>query len=145
MPIPVNTLLTAEQYGYLFADSRAAGAVIAAPMLDMLLAIRPRLPHLRAIVVVGAPDGEPLAPGVHRFEDVLTRAEPSPCAQTMSDEVAFWMYTSGSTGDPKAVRHVHTSLMAVARLMGQGASASARTTWHSRPRSSPSPTGSATP
>ncbi len=38
----------------------------------------------------------------------------------MSDEVAFWMYTSGSTGDPKAVRHVHTSLMAVARLMGQG-------------------------
>ena len=41
-------------------------------------------------------------------------------APTMSDEVAFWMYTSGSTGDPKAVRHVHTSLMATARLMGQG-------------------------
>src|SRR5260370_27317191 len=38
----------------------------------------------------------------------------------MSDEVALWMYTSGSTGDPKAVRHVHTSLMATARLMGQG-------------------------
>ena len=30
------------------------------------------------------------------------------------------MYTSGSTGDPKAVKHVHTSLMATARLMGQG-------------------------
>jgi acyl-coenzyme A synthetase/AMP-(fatty) acid ligase len=38
----------------------------------------------------------------------------------MSDEVAVWMYTSGSTGDPKAVRHVHTSLMVTARLMGQG-------------------------
>ena len=36
------------------------------------------------------------------------------------DDVAFWMYTSGSTGDPKAVRHVHTSLMAAATLMGQG-------------------------
>ena len=37
----------------------------------------------------------------------------------MSDEVAPGC-TSGSTGDPKAVRHVHTSPMAVARLMGQG-------------------------
>ena len=80
VPIPLNTLLAAEQYGYMFADSRAAGAVIAAPMLDMLLAIRPELPHLRAIVVVGAPDGERLAPSVHRFEDVLARAEPAPCA-----------------------------------------------------------------
>ena len=55
------------------------------------------------------------------FEDVLAQAEPAPfTAPTMSDEVAFWMYTSGSTGDPKAVKHVHTSLMATARLMGQG-------------------------
>src|SRR5260221_14046746 len=38
----------------------------------------------------------------------------------MADEVTLWMYTSGSTGEPKAVRHVHASLMATARLMGQG-------------------------
>src|SRR6202040_1561508 len=55
------------------------------------------------------------------FDDVIAQAEPDPStAPTMSDEVAFWMYTSGSTGDPKAVKHVHTSLMATARLMGQG-------------------------
>src|SRR5882757_5670602 len=55
------------------------------------------------------------------FEDLLAGAQPTPfTAATMSDEVAFWMYTSGSTGDPKAVRHVHTSLMATATLMGQG-------------------------
>ena len=42
--------------------------------------------------------------------------EPTPLtAATMSDDVAFWMYSSGSTGKPKAVRHVHTSLMATAR------------------------------
>src|SRR5262252_10541224 len=52
---------------------------------------------------------------------MLANAEPTPfTAPTMSDEVALWMYTSGSTGEPKAVRHVHTSLMATARLMGQG-------------------------
>ena len=120
VPIPVNTLLTAEQYAYLFADSRAAAAVIAMPLLGMLLSIRPRLPHLHTIVIVDAPDGAPLPPGVHRFDDVLARAEPQQgCTPTMSDEVAFWIYTSGSTGDPKAVRHVHTTMMAASRLMGQ--------------------------
>jgi acyl-coenzyme A synthetase/AMP-(fatty) acid ligase len=38
----------------------------------------------------------------------------------LADEVAFWLYTSGSTGDPKGVKHVHTSLMATAKLMGEG-------------------------
>jgi 4-hydroxybenzoate-CoA ligase len=122
IPIPINTLLTAEQYAYLLADSRAAAVVVALPLAPALLSLRHRLPHLRTVIVVGggaaaqAELREALA-----FEDVLAQGEPEPfTAPTMSDEVAFWMYTSGSTGDPKAVKHVHTSLMAVARLMGQG-------------------------
>jgi 4-hydroxybenzoate-CoA ligase len=122
IPIPVNTLLSAEQYTYLFADSRAAATVVTAPLARTVLSIRDRLPHLREIIVVGATakDKTELA-GVRFFEDVLGNGESAPfTAATMSDEVAFWLYTSGSTGDPKAVRHVHTSLMATAKLMGQG-------------------------
>ena len=122
VPVPVNTLLTAEQYAYLFADSRAAAIVVTASVAPTVLPLRDRLPHLRSIVVVGASAQQRTdRSGVHWFEEILARAEPTPfIAPTMSDEVAFWMYTSGSTGDPKAVRHVHTSLMATARLMGQG-------------------------
>jgi len=114
VPVPVNTLLTAEQYAYVLADSRAAGIVVAAS--------RDRLPHLRAVIVVGASAQErPDLPDVQFLEELLAKAEPIPfTAPTMSDEVALWMYTSGSTGEAKAVRHVHTSLMATARLMGQG-------------------------
>jgi 4-hydroxybenzoate-CoA ligase len=122
VPIPVNTLLTADQYAYLFADSRAAAAVVAAPLAPTLLSIRDRLPYLRSIVVVGASaDDKARLRDVLFFESVLREADARPfTAPTMSDEVAFWMYTSGSTGDPKAVKHVHTTLMASARLMGQG-------------------------
>ena len=92
-------------------------------MPPTLLSIRERL-HFRAIVVVG-PGPEHAAALRERevlaFGDVLALGKPHPfVAPTLSDEVAFWMYTSGSTGDPKAVKHVHTSLMATARLMGQG-------------------------
>ena len=120
--IPLNTLLTAEQYAYLLADSRAAATVVAASLAPTLLSLRARLPHLRTIIVTeaGADDRTALR-DVLFFDDLLAQAAPQPfTAPTMSDEVAFWIYTSGSTGDPKAVRHVHTSLMACARLMGHG-------------------------
>jgi 4-hydroxybenzoate-CoA ligase len=122
IPIPINTLLTAGQYAYLFADSRAAGTVIAAPLARSLLPVRDSLPCLRSVIVTEATakDRSELR-DVLFFDDLLAQAEATPLtAATMSDEVALWMYTSGSTGDPKAVRHVHTSLMATARLMGQG-------------------------
>ena len=122
VPVPVNTLLTAEQYAYLLADSRATAAVVAPALAGLLSSIRDRLPHLRAVMVAG-PDARERADlrDLLHFEDVLAGGDPGPLtASTVSDEVAFWLYTSGSTGDPKAVRHVHTSLMATARLMGQG-------------------------
>jgi 4-hydroxybenzoate-CoA ligase len=124
IPIPINTLLTPEQYAYLLADSRAVAGVVAAPLLPVVLTLRDRLPHLRHIIVVGADAADPTVPparDVHDFEDLLARSQaPRAGASTHSDEVAFWIYTSGSTGAPKAVKHVHTSLMATAKLMGQG-------------------------
>jgi 4-hydroxybenzoate-CoA ligase len=59
--------------------------------------------------------------GVYAFEDLIAGADATPfTADTVSDEVAFWLYTSGSSGDPKGVKHVHSNLMATARLFGQG-------------------------
>ena len=57
----------------------------------------------------------------HDFETLIATADSKAfTADTLSDEVAFWFYTSGSTGDPKGVKHVHSNLMATAKLFGQG-------------------------
>ena len=52
---------------------------------------------------------------VHDFSDLLARGRADVfAAATLSDEVAFWLYTSGSTGEPKGVKHVHTTPLAAA-------------------------------
>ena len=122
--LPLNTLLTHEQYAYMLGDSRATALVVSASLVPSILPALDRLPRIRTIVLVGAGKVDKAALGdraVHQFEALLSAEDPEAfCASTISDEVAFWLYTSGSTGDPKAVRHVHTSLMATAKFMGQG-------------------------
>src|SRR5258705_5719479 len=121
--IPLNTLLSPDVYAYIMADSRATAMVAAAPLARNILPILDRVPRLRTIAVVGASADDVTAFSrldVHHFDDLIGRqlAEPF-TALTLSDEGAFWMYTSGSTGDPKGVKHVHTTPMCCARLMGQ--------------------------
>ncbi|TMJ27704.1 MAG: benzoate-CoA ligase family protein, partial [Alphaproteobacteria bacterium] len=125
IPVPLNTLLTPEQYAYMLEDSRAEAVLISAPLMQALEPILDRLTHLRTAIVAGADAGSAVPKlgrlETHRFADILARGTPeSWTAPTMSDEVAFWLYSSGSTGAPKGAKHVHTSLMATARLYGQG-------------------------
>ena len=122
--IPLNTFLNVAQYAYILGDCRATALVAAAPLAQAIWPIIDKLPHLRAVILVGAIEDDKSAfPGrdVHLFEDVIAAAASAPfTADTVSDEVAFWLYTSGSTGDPKGVKHVHSNLMVTAKLFGQG-------------------------
>jgi 4-hydroxybenzoate-CoA ligase len=120
--LPLNTLLTSEQYGYVLGDSRASAIVASAALAKALIPILDRLPRLRTIILAGASTDDKGAFGgrdVHDLAELLAHGRRDLfVAPTLSDEVAFWMYTSGSTGDPKGVKHVHTTPMAAARLMG---------------------------
>jgi len=123
--LPLNTLLNAEQYAYILADSRASAIVASVSLAKTLQPILDRLPRLRTIILVGgsADDRAAFAAvgrDVHDFAELVARGRAELLtAPTLSDEVAFWLYTSGSTGEPKGVKHVHTTPLAAARLMGR--------------------------
>ena len=110
VPVPLNTLLTSEQYAYVLADCRARVLFISEALLPVVKDIVGRLPDLEHVIVSGKD-----AHGHKKLSDELARESDSfATAATHPDEPAFWLYSSGSTGMPKGVRHLHSNLAATA-------------------------------
>ena len=110
-PIPVNTMLGAEQYGYMLSDSRAKALFVSNALLPAVQSVLADAPFLRHVVVADADASD------DRLGLTSALAAETPLldiAPTHPDETCFWLYSSGSTGNPKGARHVQTSLMATA-------------------------------
>jgi 4-hydroxybenzoate-CoA ligase len=117
VPVLLNTLLNSDQYAHMLADCRAKALVVSAPLLPAVQPILGRLPSLTHVFVSG---GETPAFALDLRAELDAQPADFETADTCADETAFWLYSSGSTGMPKGVRHVHSSLMETARLYGQG-------------------------
>ncbi len=104
--VPVNTLLTEDDYRFMLADSRARMLVVSEALYSKFETIIKDAPDLKYVLVSGnktfGHDSFETALGSSPAEDIT--------APTTRDDMAFWLYTSGSTGKPKGAVHVHASL-----------------------------------
>lgn len=110
----VNPTTKAAKLEYILNNCRAAGLVTDARRLE-LLAQCGELPHLRAIWVTGAPDGD-LGGKTISLDQVLTNGAPAGGGRFrgIDLDLAALIYTSGSTGRPKGVMLTHLNIVSAA-------------------------------
>src|ERR1700735_1136423 len=101
VPVPVNTLLTEDDYRFMLEDSRARLLVVSEELYPKFAKALAASADPPLVVVSGT--------GTHHhtsFAALLAGATGEPVtAPTVCDDICFWLYTSGSTGKPKAAVH----------------------------------------
>ncbi len=134
VPVPLNTMLTSSDYDFLLRDSRARVLVVSPELYGAFAPILADQPWLGTVVVAGTghePEAEKRQkesvaefgtwPFHFPFGTFLEEADPELWpALTTPDDVAFWLYTSGTTGEPKGAVHLHRDLVHTVAGYGLG-------------------------
>ncbi|GHF73983.1 benzoate-CoA ligase [Amycolatopsis bartoniae] len=117
VPVPVSTMFTGPELGKVLADSRARVLCVSGEFAEAAKVAVESAPEVTTVVLDRADAAD--FPSLRAFDwSELSTSDPVLSFETWEDSPALWLYTSGTTGEPKGAMHRHASIRAVCETYG---------------------------
>ncbi len=111
--VPLNVMFKGEEVVYQLNDSNAAALITSPMFMPMISQIRERMATVKHVIVEDL-DQENTYPGILSLKEMLEGEDDTlNLDYTVTDEdIAVFLYTSGTTGNPKGAMLTHDCLVA---------------------------------
>lgn len=105
--VPTNTWLQPKDYAYYLEYARPQAVIVDAEVWPMLEPVWRDAPYTKHFIVVDRAGGK-VPEGTIDWHAAMARQSPEAKTEpTWRDDFATWLSSSGSTGNPKCVPHMH--------------------------------------
>lgn len=104
VPVPLPSCLKQHELRYILDETRAAAAIVSSRNYMVVKEICGELPWKTEVIVFEPAPGAGTSSMREKCQEAPQTLNTAP---TLADDTAFWVYTQGTSGFPKAVMHTH--------------------------------------